>query len=122
MATAEFAVAVPAVILVIVLALSAVSTAVDQVRCLDAARATARLLARGDSPQRAIAQGHTLAPPGAELSVSQSGGDIEVRVVGRPRAALAWLGARATPQGMAVAAREGDQSAIGPLFAPSVRP
>lgn len=122
MATAEFAVALPAVILMVVMALSAMSTALDQVRCLDAARATARLLARGDSPQRALAQGRSLAPPGAELSVRQSGQDLEVRVVGRPGAALGWLGARATPQGMAVAAQEGDPAAIGSMVPLPVRP
>ena len=106
MATAEFAVAMPAVVLVLVLALSALSTATDQVRCTDAARATARLLARGDSPQSAVGQGRTLAPPGAVLTVRQSATDIEVRVVGQPAAGLAWLGAGAIPRGQAVAARE----------------
>ncbi|QGN58422.1 TadE family type IV pilus minor pilin [Nostocoides sp. HKS02] len=112
----------PAVILMVVMALSAMSTALDQVRCLDAARATARLLARGDSPERAITQGRALAPPGAELSVRQSGQDLEVRVVGHPGPALAWLGARATPQGSAVAAEEDDPSVTGSTLRPPVRP
>ena len=47
MATAELAVAIPTLVLVLFVALSALATVTDQVRCVDAARATARALARG---------------------------------------------------------------------------
>lgn len=106
MATAEFAVAVPAVVFVVVLALAAISTVADQVRCVDAARATARLLARGDPSGTALSQGSRLAPPGATFSVGSSGVEVTVTVVSRPHRGLEWLGARATPSGHAVAARE----------------
>jgi hypothetical protein len=114
MATAELAVAIPTHVLVLFGALSALATVTDLVRCVDAARATARALARGDDQGAALAMGRRLAPPGATFSVTgagtptPAGAGSEVSVVVRGRAApgLAWLGARATPTGTAVAARE----------------
>ena len=106
MATVELAVALPALVLVLVVALSAVTTVLDQVRCVDAARATARAAARGEASGAAIAQGRPLGPPGAVFAVSPSGGSVEVTVTSRPAPALRWLGARASPTGHAVAARE----------------
>ena len=106
MATAEFAAAIPAVILVLVLALSAIVTVTDQVRCVDAARATARALARGDEEGAALAVGRRLAPPGATFAVQRSDWEVSVVVRGAPAAGLRWLGSQATPTGHAVAARE----------------
>lgn len=112
MVTAEFAAALPAVVLVLVLALSAIVTVTDQVRCVDAARATARELARGDGDGAALDVGRRLAPPGAAFPVSRSGREVSVTVRGRPPAGLRWLGSRATPTGQAVAARE-DVGVVG---------
>ncbi|KRE56384.1 TadE family type IV pilus minor pilin [Phycicoccus sp. Soil748] len=106
MVTAEFAVAIPALLLVLVLALSAVTAAMDQLRCIDAARATARALARGDSDGDALALGRPLAPAGAEFALGGSGDVVEVSVRGAAPAALGWLGSAATPRSSAVAARE----------------
>jgi Flp pilus assembly protein TadG len=106
MATAEFAAAVPALIIVLVLALSAIETVTDQIRCVDAARATARALARGDGEGAALAVGRRLAPRHATFSVSRSEQEVGVVVRGAPAPALGWLGPRATPSGRAVAARE----------------
>ena len=110
MATAELAAAIPTLVLVLFVALSALATVTDQVRCVDAARATARALARGDDQAVALAAGRRLAPPGASFGVSGSGSGpgTEVFVVVRGRAApgLGWLGTRARPTGRAVAARE----------------
>ena len=105
MATAEFAVAVPAIVMVLVLGISALVTLTDQVKCVDAARATARLLARGDSQAAAVAQGRLLAPRGASIEVGGSGEVVSVRVVGRPTRPLAWLGPKAAPRGAAAGAR-----------------
>ena len=106
MATAELAVVLPSVALVLVVAWSALVAATDQVRCLDAARATARLLARGDRSESALATGRRLAPAGAVLTVRRSPADVQVEVVGLPPPGLAWLGSHAAPRGEAVAARE----------------
>jgi Flp pilus assembly protein TadG len=106
MATAEFAVAIPVLVLVLVLALSAVTASMDQIRCIDAARATARSLARGDSDGAALALGRPLAPAGAEFALGGSPEVVQVSVRGAAPAALGWLGPVATPRSSAVAARE----------------
>ena len=106
MATAEFAVAIPAVVLVLVLSLSAVVTTLDQVRCVDAARAVARAVARGDDLASARAVGGELAPPGAVVDVDPGGDLVVVAVRGEPAPALRWLGEAGVPRGRAVAQRE----------------
>ena len=110
MATAELAVAIPTLVLVLFVALSALATLTDQVRCVDAARATARALARGDEQASALSAGERLAPAGATFRVTVSGAgygsQVTVEVRGRPAPGLGWLGTRATPTGHAVAERE----------------
>lgn len=110
MATAELAAAIPTLVLVLFVALSALASVTDQVRCVDAARATARALARGDDQAAALAAGRRLAPPGAGFGVSGSGSGpgsaVVVVVRGRPAPGLGWLGMVARPTGRAVAARE----------------
>jgi hypothetical protein len=106
MATAEFAVAIPAIVFVVVIALSAVTTVIDQLRCVDAARATARSLARGDDQGTALAQGRRLAPPGTSFTVGGSATTVTVTTRARPAPALRWLGGALVPHGDAVAARE----------------
>jgi hypothetical protein len=109
MATAEFAVALPALVLVSALALSALGCAIDTIRCLDAARATARLLARGDGLGVALGQGRRLAPQGAQITVTDSPSAVSVRVVAPSVRGLGWLGAVAPtvrPSGDALAAHE----------------
>lgn len=69
--TAEFAVALPAVVLVIALGVSALGAGARQVRLQDAAADAARLLARGDDHGRA--QGAvTAAADGATMSIERS--------------------------------------------------
>ena len=92
MVTAELAVALPALVLVLVVALSAVTTVLDQVRCVDAARATARALARGEASGAAVGEGQRLGPPGAVFAVSSSAGSVEVTVTSRAAPALAMAG------------------------------
>jgi hypothetical protein len=106
MATAEFAGAIPAVVLVLVLALSAVTTVLDQVRCVDAARAAARAVARGDDAGTARSLGGRLAPPGARIDIRSGSQLVEVEVRGSPAPALRWLGEQGVPRGHAVAQRE----------------
>ena len=106
MATAEFAAAIPALVIVLVLALSAIVTVTDQVRCVDAAGASARALARGDEEGSALSVGRRLAPPGATFAVQRSDREVSVAVRGAPAVGLRWLGSRAAPTGHAVAARE----------------
>jgi len=106
MATAEFAVVLPAVLLVLALSLGAWGLAWDQVRCVDAARAGARAASRGDSAAAVILVASRAAPAGAVVSMVTSGELVQVTVVSRPRVAASllptWLRAGST----ASAARE----------------
>lgn len=49
---------------------------VDQARTVDAARETARALARGDEEGAALARGRQVGPAGTVLAVSRAGGDV----------------------------------------------
>jgi Flp pilus assembly protein TadG len=106
MVTAEFAVVLPAVVFVLALSLGALGLALDQVRCVDAARAGARAAARGDSYGAVMLVTSRAAPSAALVSIGTSGDLVQVSVVSLPRVAGSllprWLRASST----ASAARE----------------
>lgn len=104
MATAEFAVALPAIVLVLALAVTVVGAALDQVRCVDAARAGARAAARGDTQAAVVALARDLAPGGATVQVQPRGDRVTVVVSGSAPAGL-WPASLA-PRSSATAARE----------------
>lgn len=106
MATAEFAVAMPALLLVLGLALSALALGVDQVRCVDAARAGARLMARGESAGVVLQAVRRAAPDRARVVTVIEGRRVVVRVEGRARGPLGWSGLSWSPTATAVAERE----------------
>lgn len=87
--TAEFAVALPAVMLVLVLGVSALSAAGRQVRLQDAAADAARLVGRGEDPARA---GSSVA-----AAVTGAAADIEFRGelvcvhASAPAATVSWF-------------------------------
>lgn len=54
-----------------------------QVRAVDAARETARAVARGDDQQSAVGRGLAVAPEGSRISVVQDGDLVRVTVTGR---------------------------------------
>ncbi len=70
-ATAELAVALPSLVLVLAVALGAVHLGLDQVRCVDAARLGARALARGEPEGAVLREVGAAAPPGARVSVTR---------------------------------------------------
>ena len=82
MVTAELAVAVPAAVLVLAMCLAAVRAAVDQIRCVDAARVAARAAARGDDPARVRDLALASAPDGADVAIGGST-TVEVTVTAR---------------------------------------
>lgn len=92
-ATAELAVALPAVVLVLVVVLVVGSAALAQLRCGDAARAAARAAALGEDAAAVQAIALELAGETAEVTASTAGGWVRV-VVSRP-VSLGWLGAGA---------------------------
>jgi hypothetical protein len=54
-----------------------------QLRTVDAARETARALARGDDQASAVGRGLEVAPEGSRVAVSRGGGEVRVTVTGR---------------------------------------
>ncbi|MFM6847911.1 MAG: TadE family type IV pilus minor pilin [Terrabacter sp.] len=83
MVTAELAVAIPSVVLVLALCLVAVNAAVDQIRCIDAARVASRAAARGDDADRIRSLAAQAAPAGASVAVAGRGGFVRVTVTAR---------------------------------------
>lgn len=87
--TAETAVALPALLVVLAGALSVLAAVSAQLRCVDVARLAARAAARGDADAEVLRQAVDAAP-GARLQVQRADGLVRVRVtlgVG-PRAVL----------------------------------
>lgn len=100
MVTAEFAVVLPAVVLVLALSLGALGLALDQIRCVDAARAGARAASRGDSYAAVTQVARRVAPSQSLVSMTTSGDLVRVSVVSPPRVAArlvpGWLHAGST--------------------------
>ena len=84
-ATAEAAVALPALLVVLSLAVGVLVSVGAELRCVDAARAAARVAARGDSDLAAEGAGKQVAPSGSHVSVEHRGEQVEVRVAGEVR-------------------------------------
>lgn len=74
MVTAELAVTLPAVVLVLGVCLAGISAGIDQIRCVDAARLGARSVARGDSEVASRAAALSAAPAGAVVAIESRGG------------------------------------------------
>lgn len=62
-----------------------VALAATQVRVVDAARETARALAREESSAASVQLGRQVAPDGARISVHRGGGQVRVHVVAEVR-------------------------------------
>jgi Flp pilus assembly protein TadG len=78
--TAETAVVLPALVLLLVLLLWGLSVGSAQVRCVDASRVAARALARGEDPAVATSAALDAAPVGARVEVSVGASQVTVRV------------------------------------------
>lgn len=111
MVTAEFAVALPAFVLVLVAAMFAVSAVLAQVRCEDAAAAAARMAARGDPVAQVQSTSLTDAPSAAHLSVTTTADYVTatVRASVSPLGVLNFLPA-ITVQAQVVEPREAPRS------------
>ena len=107
MATAELAVAVPALLLVLAVGLSAVSLGVDRVRAVDAAHLGARLLARGETEGTVRRATLDAAPDGSRVSVRSEGTDVLVTVSVPVPSLLRRIGVPDLPAAGAAAWREG---------------
>jgi hypothetical protein len=83
MVTAELAVALPALVLVMVAALYGVALVTAQLRCVDAAAVGARLAARGESAQLVRAAALGAAPTSARLEIARSASVVTATVAVR---------------------------------------
>lgn len=89
--TAEMAVALPSLVIVLFMALTGVAAATAQLRCVDAAREGARMAARGDPAGQVRDASLQVAPAGSTVVVSAAGGRVTVTVRGRARPLGSWL-------------------------------
>jgi hypothetical protein len=78
--TAETALAVPSLVVVLLLAVWVLLGVTAQLRCLDAAHLAARVAARGDGEAAIRSAAARVAPDGASVEVSRSDGTVEVQV------------------------------------------
>lgn len=115
MVTAEAALVLPVLLVVLAACIWVLGALSAQMRCTDAAAAAARAAARGDAPAAVEALARRLAPAGARVSIGASGPDVVVRVQAEVPAFVLPKALPALPVvGRAVAAREpGDSDPAG---------
>ncbi len=108
--TAELALGLPALMAVTIGLVWLLSVGAAQVRTVDAARETARAVARGDDQGAAVAVGERVAPDGVRVTVVASDGRVVVRAAGHvpgPGGFFAFLpGADVSAEAVAVAEGE----------------
>ncbi len=111
-ATAELAMVLPLLVAVTIGLVWLLAVGAAQVRAVDAARETARAVARGDSVEAAVERGSRIAPAGSRISVHDDGGEVTAVVVGRvegPGGLFAGLaGVTVTAEAVAAAEEAGD--------------
>ena len=85
MVTAETAVVLPVLLVVLVAAVWILACVAAQLRCVDAARVAARAAARGDALAAVTAAAERVAPDRSQVRVSRSGDEVTVRVTAQLR-------------------------------------
>jgi Flp pilus assembly protein TadG len=80
MVTAETAVVLPVLLVVLAGAIWVLASVAGQLRCVDAARVGARAAARGDATAAVTAATSSVAPAGAQVRVVRSGDEVTVEV------------------------------------------
>ncbi|HJF77352.1 MAG TPA: pilus assembly protein [Brevibacterium linens] len=106
-ATAEFAVVMPAVVLLIVLLTGAAAVGFSQLRAFDAARSAAREIARGEPQAAVVSEAKKHAGDSSTVCVRADGGYSVVTVTIELPAAIFFLD---TVDANATARFEGDRS------------
>lgn len=117
--TAEVAFVLPVLLAVLAMGLWLVGTVITNIRCIDAARDTARAAARGEPLEAARQVGQRTAPQGATITITQTGSTIHVQVESRPTTPPGLLGALPHPTSQATATIETEPStaALPPALA-----
>lgn len=110
-ATAELVMVIPLLVAVTVGLVWLLSVGAAQIQVVDAARETARAVARGDDNGSATARGRRVGPAGTQVSVSAGAEEVvasaQARVTG-PGGIFSWMPG-VTVRGEAVAATEATQ-------------
>jgi hypothetical protein len=83
MVTAELAVTITVVVLVLAFCTAGIAAGVDQLRCVDAARIAARSAARGDPPDQSRGLALQAAPADAVVAIERVGEEVRVTVSAR---------------------------------------
>lgn len=78
--TAEAALVLPVLVLVLAIGVGTIAAVTAQLRCIDAAREGARAAARGESLATARSLAAEAAPAGADIAITQDGDRIQVTV------------------------------------------
>lgn len=91
--TAEMAMALPVLTLLLMIGMWAIGVVVANIRCVDAARDVARAAARGEPPEAVAAIGERSAPAGANVDINRHGPDVVVLVSADVRLDWPVLGA-----------------------------
>lgn len=112
--TAETAIVVPTLVLLVAMLLWGVTAAAALVQCVDGARAGARAAARGEPPDAVRDVARSVAPPGARVDLAREGGLVRVRVTAR----TAGPGPLALPLEARAAALDEDSLAPAPAPEP----
>lgn len=100
-ATAEFALALPAVVTVLVAVLLVTSASLTQVRVADAARAGARAVALGEIESDVRSLAVAIAGDSAEIGIGRAGEFVEVTVARPVPGPLGWIDVTARAQAVA---------------------
>ena len=108
-ATAELAMVLPLLVALTLGLVWLLAVGAAQVRTVDAARETARALARGDDEVAAVERGLVVAPDGSQVAVSRGGGEVRVTVTARVQGPGGLFGRLPSPRlhAEAVAVDEG---------------
>ncbi|WP_246004763.1 TadE family type IV pilus minor pilin [Nocardioides marmorisolisilvae] len=105
--TAETATVIPVLVVLAAVLAWMVAFGVAQARVVDAARETARALARGDDAETSSRLGRQIAPDGAQIVVREEQGALVVTVTAEMRGPGGLLGFLGRPvRAEAVAAQE----------------
>ncbi|MFB9833307.1 TadE family type IV pilus minor pilin [Actinoallomurus acaciae] len=112
--TAETAVALPALVIVLAVALWGVSASAAQIACLDAARAGARAAARGEPQPEVRAAVLRAAPPNARVLLSRDETTTRVVVEAQADSPLRGLFPALKLEAQAITATEPQPNAPGP--------
>jgi len=111
--TAEIAVALPALVVLLMAAVAAIAVVTAQLRCVDAAREAARAAARGEPPAAVRDVARRAAPSGAGVTMASTGDRVSV-VVSTDVRLLPGRGPSIRVEGNAVAAPEPGVAEGGP--------